>query len=236
MADAFTFDPNITITPDHQLVLTGTVDPAVRNLQIYDQTGGVLDLSVKPDGSWSGAESFDPNTTTTYGYKAEYNDGSGQPQIVHDTVATYVGLKGYPFASEEADFKNPQDIPLRFYSSDGSLNSNIDLNETKHTLTETGDHLHAKFVFYPTSDTPGETEAVANFHLGSKYSHDTLILPHQDFSNMAELLRETDMSGGNAVIHDHDGTATLTLMGITKDEMKAHSSDFSFTGSKHLIV
>ena len=93
MADAdFTFNPNIAITPDHQIDLSGTVDPGVRKLQIFDQSGGVLNLTVKPDGTWSGSESYNPNVSTAYSYKAEYNDASGQAQTTLDPTGVTVGL------------------------------------------------------------------------------------------------------------------------------------------------
>ena len=36
---------------------------------------------------------------------------------------------------------------------------------------------------------------------------------------------------GNAVIHEPNSTGTLTLMGVTKTEMKSHPHDFAFNGS-----
>ena len=97
-------------------------------------------------------------------------------------------------------------------------------------MTETGDQAHTPFVFWQAEDSADFTQTITNFHVSGQ-QHDTVLLPHADFANMAALLRDTTMSGGNAVIHEPNSTGTLTLMGVTKTEMKSHPHDFAFNGS-----
>ncbi len=67
---------------------------------------------------------------------------------------------------------------------------------------------------------------IANFAL-SGANHDTVSFASSEFSSLAQVLHDTTMAGGNAVIHDPNGL-TLTLGNVTKAEIKANPSDFKF--------
>ena len=133
-----------------------------------------------------------------------------------------------PFSTITDYFGDSKGIASKFYSSNGDLEYHSTLTSTD--LNETGDQVRTSFVFVNDASVQNIVQDITNFHaVGS--NHDTLLLPHADFANMADLLRNTTMSGGNAVIHDPNNSATMTLTGVTKHEMQLHQSDFSFHGS-----
>ena len=98
---------------------------------------------------------------------------------------------------------------------------------------ETGDALKTQFVYVSGPGT-GTHETITNFHAAGP-DHDTLIMPHADFANLADVIRNTTMSHGNAVIHDPNGGSTMTLMGVSKTELQSHPHDFSFNGTGQMV-
>ena len=100
VGQAFNFSPSVTITSDDKVVLSGTVDPGVRNLQIYDSTGGVPDITIKPNGTWTATFDYGSTPPATLGFKADYTDASGQSHTNADQISLTVGIKGQPWSSE----------------------------------------------------------------------------------------------------------------------------------------
>ena len=229
-APAFTFNPDITITPDHKLITTGTVDPSVTNIEIYEaETKADLGPAQISNGTWSFTQNIG-NAPAIHVFDGISTDNSGK--MTNNINYTYVwtDIVGEPYKAAEGNANQAHDNYWKFYSGNGTLEYHADWNKDANTFTETGDQSHTHFVF--TEDYGAQT--ITNFRAdGSK--HDSVILPHADFANMADLLRDTTMSHGSAVIHDPNNNSTLTLMGVTKTEMKAHHGDFSFQGSGHLI-
>ena len=79
-----------------------------------------------------------------------------------------------------------------------------------------------RFVFNPGF----AQDVIANF-VASGTQHDTVSFASSQFSSLAEVLHHTTMMGGNATIHGPDNQ-TLTLGNVTKAELRANPSDFSF--------
>lgn len=237
MTDAFTFNPDITFTLDNKLVLTGTADSSVSKIELFNSgTGADLgSAQISDDGAWSFTQDIDKNQSQNE-FKAQVTDNSGKTTSVTDETLAITGITGNPFTSATENFTDTSNLPIKLYSDQGTLEYHGNFQQTgvdSTTFTETGDQVHTQFVFLQSSGSEDITQKITNFHVDGS-SHDTLLLPHADFANMADLLRNTTMSGGNAVIHDPNNNATLTLMGVTKTEMKSHHSDFSFHGSGQL--
>lgn len=58
--------------------------------------------------------------------------------------------------------------------------------------------------------------------------HDVLVLPASDFTNIADVLRHTQDTGGSAVIHDPTSGDAILVAGVSKDELVHNRQDFSF--------
>ena len=231
MADsAFTFDTDIAFTPDNQMVLTGTADSSVAKIELTNTaTNTDLGSAQISNGTWSFSQNI--GTGTESFISAQVTDTSGKTTTVTDETAAFTNLKNTPYPNITENFTDSQNITFKSYSADGTLGVHGTYQTTENHLsaTETGDQIHSQFVFSQATDAASVTQTITNFHVDGN-SHDTLSLPHADFASMADLLRNTTMSGGNAVIQDPNNNATLTLMGVTKTEMKAHHGDFSFHG------
>ena len=229
MTDAFTFDPDITFSPDHDMTLTGTAASFVSKVEIFEGTKDLGSAQIS-NGSWSFTHDIGTSTSPeTFSAKV---DALGSTASFNDQTIALSNIKGNPFTSATETLGNSQGIAFKMYSSNGDLEYHASANGNSATLnfTETGDQAHTQFVFLQDSNAQNIAQKITNFHVDGN-SHDTVLLPHADFANMADLLRNTTMSGGNAVIHDPNNGATLTLMGVTKTEMKAHPHDFAFHGS-----
>ena len=57
--------------------------------------------------------------------------------------------------------------------------------------------------------------------------HDTLVLPSFDMGHLAQIIAGAHTVHGDTTIHV-DKQDTITLVGVTKAELKAHPNDFTF--------
>ena len=233
MADAISFDPNVTITPDDKLVLTGSVNEPLRSFELLNTSDETLIGSPQITGSsWSYELEISSGQKDLL-FTAAVTDTNGNSTAVVDDLSVITGITGNPFSTfVESISQDGSSATFKFYSDKGQLEYHTDAttgSDANHAiLAMTGDQKNTQFVF---TQNPRFAQTITNFHVDGT-SHDALLLPHADFSTMADLLRDTTMSSGNAVIHDPNSSGTtLTLMGVTKAEMKAHHNDFSFHGS-----
>lgn len=76
--------------------------------------------------------------------------------------------------------------------------------------------------------TPGYAQDVVNgFDVGGA-GHDVLSLPQADFGSLADVLSHTRTLSGSAVITDPVSGDTLTLVDVTKAQLRQHPGDFTF--------
>ena len=221
---AATFDPDVTITPDHKIIMTGSVTEPVRSLQLIKDTDDTLLGSAQiTDTRWSYTQDLNtlPGNTS---FTLDEVDSSGNTKTVDSPFSVITGIENAPY-STAVGLKTSDGSNVKFYSNQGELEYHGDFVTGTGIFTETGDKQNT-FVFQQNPDT----QTITNFH-ATGASHDTVVLPHADFAGMASLLHNTTMSGGSATIHDPNSNATLTLEGVTKTEMRTHHGDFSFSGS-----
>ncbi len=57
--------------------------------------------------------------------------------------------------------------------------------------------------------------------------HDTLVLPSFDMGHLAQIIAGAHTVHGDTTIQV-DKTDTITLVGVTKAELKSHPNDFTF--------
>ena len=239
IASAVSFSPDVQFTPDNKLVLTGTVDgDNISGVDILTTSGTDLGLAQVSRGIWTFTESLGTDFST-FQLKADATiAGSKVESDSPDFIVT--GVKDSPYTSivQQQNVIDDTKGTMEFFDRQGNmlLHSTFDLdgptiNNSKYV--ETGDALKTQFVYIsgPGTDT---AQTITNFHAAGP-EHDTLLMPHADFANLAEVIRNTTMSQGNAVIHDPNGGSTMTLMGVSKAELKSHPHDFSFHGTGQLV-
>ncbi len=69
--------------------------------------------------------------------------------------------------------------------------------------------------------------SIDGFKVGGA-GHDTLDLPSSDFTNFADVLRNTGDVNGSAFITDPKTGDAIRLAGVTTAELKANPKDFVF--------
>jgi hypothetical protein len=68
---------------------------------------------------------------------------------------------------------------------------------------------------------------VKNF-ISSGGNHDTLLLDHSEFANLAAVIAHTHQVGANTVITAPNPADTITLTGVTASQLTASAHDFAF--------
>ena len=235
---AVSFSPDVSFTADNKLVLTGSVSG--------DNIGGVelsnngvdLGSAQVSQGSWMFTESLGSGLST-FQFKADAMiAGSKVEAASPDFIVT--GIQDSPYTSlvEQQTNSGGTKGTMEFFSQQGDVIAHgtysldgASINNVGYT--ETGDALNTHFVYVSGPGT-GTTQTITNFH-ATGADHDTLFMPHADFANLADVIRNTTMSHGNAVIHDPNGGSTMTLLGVSKTELKSHPHDFSFHGTGQLV-
>ena len=91
-----------------------------------------------------------------------------------------------------------------------------------HSATLSADGASDRFVFTPH---PGH-DTITGFGLSGSWA-DHLSFSSQSFAGLADVLRHTSMSDDGAVIH-LSSRDSVTLVGVTKQELRAHPSVFTF--------
>jgi hypothetical protein len=230
-----TFDPNATLTADNKLVLTGTF--AGDNVKEVDllADGTELGSAQISHGDWTFTTQLG-STASEIDYEAQVVQTTGVLVQADASFSVETGIKNKPYTTEFITKNSDGDSgTINLFKADATpaYHVNFGVNNSgtggSEALTETGDGLRTHFVY--VSDF-GTQQKITNFHLTGR-QHDVVIMPSGDFSNMAEILRNTTNSHGNAIISDPNNLSRLTLVGISKAELKAHPHDFSFNGDGH---
>jgi len=183
-------------------------------------------------------DSYDPDTGTFTGQTFFNRDGSA---VYRDTyTANGDGTSSYAYS--DGTFFNGKRYSsfTELYGSDGTL-----LTETR----ERNDGSRAVIVDAPAQSVEsGSYDTFRNqnqpdtnfvFSPGFGYDqvhgfmaagggHDILDLPASDFTNIADVLRHTQDTGGGAVIHDPTSGDAILVAGVSKDELVHNRQDFSF--------
>ena len=183
-------------------------------------------------------DSYDPDTGTFTGQTFFNRDGS---VVYRDTyTANGDGTSSYNYS--DGTFFNGKRYSsfTELYGSDGTL-----LTETR----ERNDGSRAVIVdapaqsvdsgYYDTFRNQNQPDTNFVFSPGFGYDqvhgfmaagggHDVLDLPASDFTNIADVLRHTQDTGGGAVINDPTSGDAILVAGVSKDELVHNRQDFSF--------
>ena len=225
-------------------IMTGSVSSysGVASVEIYegDPTNGGQDLgaaTVNGDGTWIfqtniGAGDFNSLTAVA-------TDASGETSTNTAPYELVTGITGEPYRAQEFDSMSDGSYSYTDFSKHGTpLVDASDNGDGTHTIegsgangqifqsigndTMTGYGVSERFVFVPHF---GQDEVTDFAAVGQ--THDTIDLTDTHFSTLAQVLRNTTMSGGSAEIHLNPQD-TITLDGVTKAQLKAHPGDFVF--------
>ena len=235
-APVFTFDPNISFTDPNTLVLSGTASGDFTKVDITTNDAAKTDLGSPQvtDGHWTLNVKLD-GLSGQSGFTLAATDALANVTDFNSNFVILPDVKNEPYTTVEVSFGGGslEHVDLFNKSGDMAYHGDVkDLGGGSFQFTETGDALRTTFVFVDGPDTVLQT--ITNFH-ATGAGHDTISLPPSDFTSLADVLRNTTMSNGNATIHDpNNANASLTLMGVTKAELKSHPHDFSFHGTGQL--
>ena len=232
-APLFTFDPTISFSNPNTVVLSGTASGDFTKVDITAVGSTPSDLGSPQinDGHWSlsiplaelgsGAEftlSATDSTATVSSFDSNFGIG--------------LGITDHPYTTFQFTSDGSLTDHFNFFNQNGALIYQSDAEITgsnSASILDTGHQLHTTFVFLDGVGTTQQT--IVNFHVTGA-SHDTVSLPPSDFTSLADVLRHTTMSNGSATIHDPNNSGdTLTLMGVTKAELKSNPHDFTFHGT-----
>ena len=212
----------------HNVTVSGTVNtPAgAVTVEMYDQSGTDLGAAiVHPDHTWT----FD-------NYSPTHNPGgnsSGLEAVLHNAAGTF------EFSDTlyvDSDFPSPGQVSSEFVTVGSSKSTVYDANgralyDTKLLFPEgnpTTAQVHGhggSGILYSTFSMYHET--IDNFRVGGSH-HDKLNLADTGLANLAQVLHNTTMGQGSATIHV-DPETSVTLHGVTKQQLASHRNDFSFS-------
>ena len=114
------------------------------------------------------------------------------------------------------------------YHRDGSRTVDVGADEQTFqtdffTTFHNGSAPDNTFVF-----SQGHGLSVVDGFRANGTDHDTISLPSADFSNFADVLRNTQNTAGGAVITDPVAGDTIRIAGVNKAELRANPGDFKF--------
>ncbi len=229
--DAVSISPDVTYD-DGTFTLTGTASsPAgVSSVQISEVVDGVRrDIgaaAVNPDGTFTVSDRVGDRQSV---FIATETDNAGGQAVSADpgfSLSGAVGLNGR--TGKEKIFDANQQVSIILFQSDGQRfvavqapDQTVDLQP--FDVVFNGRQGGNTFVYNPGDGI----DVIDGFKAGGA-DHDTLALPSSDFTNLADVLRNTGDVQGSAFITDPKTGDAIRLAGVTTAELKANSKDFTF--------
>ena len=183
-------------------------------------------------------DSYDPDTGAFTGQTFFNRDGS----VVYRDTYTDNGDGTSSYTYSDGTFFNGKRYSsfTESYGSDGTLltetrerndGSRAVIVDTPDQSVESGysdifrnqNQPDTNFVF-----SPGFGYDQVHGFTAAGGGHDILDLPASDFTDIADVLRHTQDTGGGAVIHDPTSGDAILVAGVSKDELVHNRQDFSF--------
>ncbi len=218
---------------DIHAVLTDSSGLQTTASSFYDLTLGITgapytalqDHFDPVDGAFLGQTAFQKNGVVLF-------NSDFVPQDDGTSSTTYSGgtfLAGQDYASftdtasadgtllSEVKYNNDGSHTVDIYAPSQILQS--DFNDTFNTNTQGA----TSFVFDPGF----AADEINGFQLKGP-GHDVVSLSQADFSSFADVLRNTQMLSGSAVISDPNSGDTVTLVGVSKAQIAHHQGDVAF--------
>ena len=164
--------------------------------------------------------------------KATETDGAGGQTSVQTPYSLQGGLAGTGLhaVAQEVLYGPSGDDVIGISNAHRNGTSTVHVEASGQTFASTafdtfdnGGTPSNTFVF-----SPGHGLDVINLFRAGGDDHDTISLPSADFANMADVLNHTRNTAGGALIHDAVSGDDVRLTGVSKAELKANPSDFSF--------
>ncbi len=201
----------------------------------FDLTAGVKGMPFK-----AYQDSYDPTTNDFLGQTLFKRDG--EVLYTDQYAANPDGTSSYTFSDGIFFDGKRYSSFVDNYTADGTLSNEVkNNNDGSHSIevdspgqsvaSDASDTFHTNgqgdttFVF-----TPGFGHDVVRDFQAKGARHDTLDLPSSDFTNLADVLRNTHSTPGGAVITDPTSGDVITIAGVSKAELTHNKRDFSFHG------
>ncbi len=239
-----------TLNPDGTFSFTDHVGSVAQSLTFTEtnQQGGTAS-TVAPFDLTAGIgnrpyvaqqDSYDPSTGAFTGQTFFNRDGS----VVYQDTYTDNGDGTTSYTYSDRTFFNGKSYSsfTDLYGSDGTLLTETRLRDdgSRAVIVDAPDQyvgssysdtfrnqnqVNTDFVF-----TPGFGYDQVNGFLASGNGHNILDLPASDFTNIADVLRHTENTGGGAVIHDPTSGDAILVAGVSKDQLAHNRQDFHLHG------
>lgn len=233
------FDPGASFSNPTTPTLAGTVSSVsgTTSVEILNAGTDLGAATVNGDGTWSFTADLGPGDFNAL--SAVATDASGTTSSAVSPYELVTGIRGAPYRAQEYDYaadgsltgftnfgRGGAAVSQSLANGDGS-NTIFALADgqtltSQHHDTITGGGVRETFQFVPHFGRDEVTDFVA-----SGAGHDILDLAATRLTSLAEVLRNTTMSGTGAVIHVSPRD-TVVLDGISKAELQAHQKDFAF--------
>ena len=222
-----TINQDITVESPNTALLHGTVsDPAtIAGVEVFDSDGNDLGpASVKRNGTWTFDAFFDSFTFLD----AVATDTSGSTQ-----TSNILGVgANSPLPGQITSVLFSDQETFTVYSSRGrALYDAVATGQSNSDAVSKVTGRGGGRIAYVSSDFG--REVLENFRVAGS-NHDVLNLADSGLETLADVLRHTTMNGGNATIHTQDHTS-VTLLGVTKQQIANHRQDFVFTGGREVL-
>lgn len=229
---SITIDQAISVQDLNNVTVSGTFSVL---------SAGVSSIDVFQNGIDQGPAALNPDGTWTF--NAFIPDGSSQ----QSTTAVLTDPQGKKTTSAALGIVTGQPLPGQIASALAS-----DMAETATVYGARGRALYDLTEAITAEASPGMLahvigrgapstryedilflrETIDNFNVAGR-QHDTLNLADSGLQSLAQVLQHTTMNGGSATIHIDSGSS-VTLTGVTKQQIAAHPNAFVFTGG-HIL-
>ena len=228
VAPLTSFDPSAKMQNGTTANLSGFVVPA---------TGTIKEVDISSDGKLVGkatvnaaastwAFSFDKGAGDFTDITATAIDSGGHTTEVGSPFELITGITGQPYKSEQiTDSADGSIQNAAYYGSNGSL-----LYQSTSTFDAKGDAdaiitgAGSKLTYDANKSDPHDE--ITNFNAKGN-NHDTLSVAGSNLHNMSQLMSHSSFADGDLTIH-LTGHSEITLDGVSKADLKSHTSDIKF--------
>ncbi len=226
---AFDSHGTFTIT-GHAASQSGVTSVAISAVVDGGDTVRLGTAAVNADGSYSFVDRVGPHLQGFI--TATEADGVGGQASVQSPYSLQAGLagSGLPAVAQEVLYSPSGDqvIGISNIHRDGTTTVGVEASDQAFTshyyeTFNNGGAPSNTFVF-----SPGYGHDIVHEFRADGADHDTISLPSADFANMADVLSNTRNTSAGALITDAVSGDTIRLTGVSKAELKANPSDFSF--------
>lgn len=225
---SISINQEVSFQDANDIVIGGGVssNKPVSEIQVFSGDNELGSTILEADGTWNFTVGYDHQQGKDITAKAVYTDNTSEksndllllPNIpldyqtvgfiqgtANEISATVYGARGRPLYDLTASFGDGQGL--------------IDTTSRGGPSTA-------------YADFRGSAEFIEGFRASGPH-HDTLNLSDTGFQTLAGVLQHTTVNDGSATIHIDDQTS-VTLVGVTKQQIANHSHDIVLTGGHDL--